>query len=127
VLWGDLVTNRLASSVWSGGYRVLDAAQDGTTRPIMANTCTVMMPLPPGTYWLEWMCAGSLTSGPWCPPITVTGVGATGNAAQYTTAWAPAEDTGTAHSPQGLPFVIEGTIPTAVEETSWTAIKSLYR
>jgi hypothetical protein len=46
---------------------------------------------------------------------------------QYEAAWAPALDTGTAHEPQGLPFVIEGTIPTAIEKTSWSAIKSLYR
>jgi hypothetical protein len=127
VLWGDLVTNRLTSSVWSGGYRVLDVAQDGTTRPIMANTCTLTVPLSPGTYWLDWTCAGTLTSGPWCPPITITGVAATGNGMQYTTTWAPALDTGTTRAPQGLSFVIEGTIPTAIEKTSWSSIKSLYR
>jgi hypothetical protein len=126
VIWGDLTTNRLSGTVWAGGYRVLDTAPSGTTRPIMANTCAVTVTLTAGTYWLDWMAAGTLASGPWCPPITITGVTTTGNGLQYTTAWAPANDTGSV-TQQGLPFVIQGTLPSAVAEKSWTAIKSLYR
>jgi len=126
VVWGDLVTNRLSTSVWSEIYRVAEGDQGATNRPIMANTCNVLISLPAGDYWLDWMTDGSLTSGPWAPPIVVLGQTTTGNGLQYTTAWADAVDSGTA-TPQGLPFIIEGCIPTPVEQASWSSIKALYR
>jgi len=110
VIWGDLTTNRLASTGWSGIYRVLDTAMTNAQRPIMANTANVGITLPPGTYYLDWMTAGSLTSGPWAPPVTILGQTTTGDAYQYTTSWAPALDTGTS-TQQGMPFIVEGTVP----------------
>ncbi|MGC9025181.1 MAG: PKD domain-containing protein, partial [Chloroflexia bacterium] len=110
VIWGDLTTNRLVSSAWSGIYRSIDTNLLANIRPIMANVGAVGITLPPGTYWLDWMTDGSLSSGPWAPPITILGQTTTGDAYQYTTAWGPALDTGT-NTQQGMPFIIEGTIP----------------
>lgn len=108
VVWGDLTTNRLVSTAWSGIYRVLDVAITNNQRPIMASVAAVPLSLPPGTYWLDWMSDGSLASGPWAPPITILNQTTTGDAYQYTTVWAPALDTGT-QAPQGMPFIIRGT------------------
>jgi hypothetical protein len=112
IVFGDTTTNRLVSSVWSNIYRVLDTAMTGTTRPIMVNTCSAGVTLPPGTYWIDLQADGTLASGPWAPPISILGQTTTGNALQYTTAWAPALDTGTI-TQQGLPFVIEGSVPSS--------------
>jgi len=109
VVFGDLVTNRLANTTWSDIYRVLDTNLLNTDRPSMANTANAGVILPPGTYWLDWLTDGSLASGPWAPPISILGQTTTGNAMQYTTAWAPALDTGLL-TQQGLPFVIEGQV-----------------
>jgi len=105
VVFGDTTTNRMASSTWSNIYRVLDTSSGNTDRPIMANVVTVGVMLPQGTYWLDWQADGSLASGPWAPPITINGTIGTGNALQWTTAWAPAIDV----EQQGFPFIVEGT------------------
>ncbi len=108
VVWGDTTTNRMASTGWSNIYRVTDTTSGATNRPVMASVATIGTTLTPGTYWVAWSTDGSLTSGPWAPPVTITGQTTTGNAVQLTTAWAALTDTGTA-TPQGLPFVIDGT------------------
>lgn len=110
VIWGDLTTNRMASTAWTNAYRVLDTDLLGSTRPIMASAATIGTTLAAGTYWLDWMTDGTLASGPWAPPISILGQTVTGNALQYTTAWAPALDTGTAAAQQGMPFIIEGVV-----------------
>ncbi len=107
VVWGDLTTNRLASTIWSNIYRVTDTTLTTTNRPIMANVATIGTTLAPGTYWVQVSTNGSLASGPWAPPVTILGQTTTGNAIQYTTAWAAFNDSGTL-TPQGLPFVING-------------------
>jgi hypothetical protein len=109
VVFGDLTTNRLLHTSWSNIYRVIDTNLLDTFRPIYADTASAGVVLPPGTYWIEWMTAGSdLYSGPWVPPITILGQTTTGNALQYTTAWAAVVDGGTL-TPQGMPFIIQGT------------------
>jgi len=108
VVFGDLTTNRLASTTWPGMYRVLDTDMLITQRPPMANVATAGVFLPPGTYWLDWVTDGSLSSGPWAPPISILGQTTTGNALQYTTTWAPALDTALL-TQQGVPFIVEGT------------------
>lgn len=113
ILFGDYATNRLISSAWSNIYRVLDTALTNTTRPIMADTVSGGFHLDPGTYWLDWQSDGSLSSGPWAPPITLLGQTTTGDGLQSLdggATWAAALDTGT-NTPQGLPFIIEGSIP----------------
>ncbi len=109
VVFGDLVTNRLASSTFSNAYRVLDTSLLDSNRPIMANVVTIGTTLPPGTYWLDWFAGGTLASGPWAPPVSILGQTTTGNSLQFlgtTSTWGPALD---GAFPQGLPFVIEGT------------------
>ena len=106
VIWGDLVTNRMTSTAWANIYRNNNGPGGATDRPVMRITAeTPGLTLAPGTYWVEWQTTGSLASGPWVPPITIEGQTTTGNAIQYTTAWAALVDVG----PQGLPFVINGT------------------
>jgi hypothetical protein len=106
VIWGDMTTNVLTATDWTGIYRV-NAVGGGTARPIMYLTCsTPGLSLPAGTYWLVYSLDGTGSSGPWTPPVTIDGVLATGNGLQFTTAWGPALD-GTYQ--QDFPFLIEGT------------------
>ncbi|MFO7723381.1 MAG: T9SS type A sorting domain-containing protein [Bacteroidales bacterium] len=111
IVWGDDITDRLANTYWSNIYRDSESATGigNTTRPIMRNVLqTAGWFLNPGTYWLDYQAEGSLTSGPWGPPITINGLTVTGNALQMTSAgWAPANDGGSM-TQQGLPFIIYG-------------------
>lgn len=112
VVFGDTTTNRLAASSWSGIYRVLQSTSGNTSRPIMANTVTVGTELPPGTYWLDWQTGGSLTSGPWVPPITINGQTTTGNALQSSSggsSWSSVIDSGSG-TQQGMPFLVNGSV-----------------
>jgi hypothetical protein len=112
VIWGDIVTNRMASTAWTNSYR-LSEGTPGTTRPNMSIVmATPGLVLEPGTYWIDYTLAGSLASGPWAPPITVNGQAVTGNAKQFlgsSSTWQDFLDTGTGTPAQGLPFLIEGT------------------
>lgn len=109
VIFGDLATNALVDTAWSGIYRVTDTTPGETNRPIMANTAAVNTVLMPGTYWIEWSTDGSLGSGPWAPPITIDGVDTTGNAYQNLAGViGPATDGGSL-TQQGFPFIIVGT------------------
>jgi hypothetical protein len=114
VIWGDTTTNVLTSTTFSNIFRVTETTGGGVDRPIMENRVLVDADFPAGTYWLDWQTDGSLASGPWAPPVTITGQAATGNALQSLTdngaTWAPAVDSGTGTPQQGLPFVIEGEI-----------------
>ncbi|HOC42238.1 MAG TPA: hypothetical protein PKJ99_04385 [Thermoanaerobaculales bacterium] len=124
VVWGDTSTNIMASTTWSMDYRVLDTALTNADRPIMAVVGTVNTVLPAGTYWLDWQFDGTLSSGPWQPPISILGQTTTGNAMQYTsTGWANLTDTGTL-TPQGLPFVIEGSASecSAPADVPWLSV-----
>ncbi|MDX9771715.1 MAG: choice-of-anchor J domain-containing protein, partial [Tenuifilaceae bacterium] len=109
VIWGDMVTNRMSSTSFSNIYR-LSEGTPGTNRPIMEVVCsTPGLTLAPGTYWVEFTLDGSLASGPWAPPITITGQTTTGNALQNIAGvWGPFEDGGS-FTIQGLPFLINGT------------------
>lgn len=127
LVYGDAVTNRLTSSEWASCYRV-QATNGGTARPIMVDTCELSPAavLGEGTYWIAWQTGGTLTSGPWVPPITILGQTTTGNALQSAdggVTYAPLLDTGFA---QGLPFILEET-DTPVERASWGSVKALFR
>jgi len=129
IVFGDLTTDVLQATGWSGVYRVLESDLAATNRPIMANICETMVTLGPGTYYIIWQADGSLTSGPWAPPVAIWGETETGDAWQSTddgATWAYLVDSGTA-SGQGLPFIIEGTHCTPVESASWSNIKAMYR
>jgi hypothetical protein len=109
VVWGDFTTNILGNTYWINAYRYAET-NVGTTRPVMAVVAaTIGLTLAPGTYWIEATATGSLASGPWMPPVTITGQTSTGNAKQLTsTGWADWNDTGTM-TPQGMPFKMFGT------------------
>ena len=105
VVWGDLTTNVLTSTSFTGIYRVLDTDLLASNRPIMAVNVTISptLVLQPGEYWIEWEMGGTLTSGPWQPPVTIVGSTTTGNA--LNSAYSPLVDVG----PQGAPFKVFGT------------------
>jgi hypothetical protein len=108
VVFGDLTTNRLTATEFSSIQRDSGTSPCANNRYIFRNTCSAGVNLPAGTYWIDWMADGSLSSGPWAPPITIDGQTTTGNALQYTTssgAWNPALDSGTL-TQQGFPFVL---------------------
>ena len=108
IVFGHTLPNRLADTTWSGIYRVRETSLSAVNRPIMQNTASGGLVLNPGTYWLEWQAEGSLPSGPWAPPITISGVVTSGNAMQYfNSTWSPMADTDTG-AQQGLPFIISG-------------------
>lgn len=129
VVFGDMTTNVLQATGWSGVYRTLESSPGATNRPIMANICTVMVTLGPGTYYAIWQADGSLTSGPWAPPVAIWNEPTTGDAWQSLddgATWAYAVD-GITGTNQGMPFVVEGMHSTPVEGKTWTGIKALYR
>jgi hypothetical protein len=122
VVWGDTSTNILGATGWTNIYRVTeDTTGTSDDRPIMYNTAVVNGFLPQGTYWLDWQTGGTLSSGPWAPPITINGQATTGNGLQSTDggmSWGPAEDDGSV-TQQGFPFVIEGDVgPVAISSIS---------
>ena len=109
VVFGDTTTNRLTASTWSNIYRVTETTTGSATdRPIMANTVSAGVTLPPGTYWLDWQTDGTLGSGPWLRRSPSTGRRRPGNALHFTSStssWGPALDSGTS-TPQDFPFII---------------------
>lgn len=118
VVFGDTTTNRLLLSQWSNAYRTLQSSPGDTTRPIMEQVVDLGgLSLPAGTYWVDWQTGGTLASGPWAPPITITGQAVTGDALQFDgSAWNTMVD-GT--NQQGLPFQIRGSVlPTPVPQPS---------
>lgn len=111
IIWGDTTTNILSGSYWTGIYRTLDTDLLNTQRPIMADRiATAGLSLAAGTYWVSWQSGGTLASGPWAPPITISGTPQTGDALQFLGTggtWAPIVD---ATFTQGLPFLIYGDV-----------------
>jgi hypothetical protein len=109
VVWGDFVTNVLASTTFSNIYRVTTSGN--IARPIMQVVAnTTGLSLPAGTYWVEWALTGTLASGPWAPPV-VAATPETGNAIQSLDEGATYADLVSGGTyPQGLPFIINGTV-----------------
>ena len=122
VVWGDATTDRLTSTSFSNIYRVSETSGGATNRPIMENTCDASFHLDAGTYWVAWQADGILSSGPWAPPITITGQASTGNGMQSTdnlATWGPANNNGGSGPQQGIPFIINGDIASAVPVSDW--------
>ncbi len=134
IVFGDDTTNIMTSTVNSNILRVTEATTGtATNRQIAASDVAVNITLSAGTYWLDWQSDGSGASGPWAPPITITGQTTTGNARQFTTTsgvWTDLTDGGTT-TPQGLPFIIQGTSavvlapPTPVPALNWIGLAFL--
>lgn len=128
VVFGDDTTNRMSSTVNSNILRVTETSTGSNTdRQIAANVVEVNTFLPAGTYWLDWQFDGSASfSGPWAPPITISGQTTTGNGMQFTGSWAAALDSGTG-TQQGFPFVIQGIQPPppVIPATNWMGIALL--
>lgn len=125
VVFGDTATNRLTATYFTNCYRYSSTAV-GTTRPVMANRVSAGFALTEGTYWLDWASAGTLTSGPWALPITISGQQTTGNAFQRdpNLVWNPANDNGSL-TRQGFPFKIYGTMSIVpVELKSFVAVSN---
>lgn len=122
IVWGDQFDDFLTSTTFTGAYRQLESSPGDTSRPIMIQTLeTPGLVLEPGTYWLDWNAGGTLSSGPWAPPIVITGESFTGNALQYdatTNIWSDLIDL----DPQGLPFEVNGTTLAGVNDLTQNAI-----
>lgn len=136
VVFGDDATNFLTGSVWTNIYRVTETTTGtSTARPIFANACALdpgALELPAGQYWVAWQAAGTLSSGPWAPPICIYDVCETGDGLQstdYGLTFDYVVDSGEYQCPQGFPFVIEGTVctPIPTENSSWGSIKALFK
>ena len=89
---------------------------EGTTgtvddRQITANTVIIGQFFPEGTYWVDYQFTGSGSSGPWAPPITISGMDTTGDALQQinrvSSDWIPLVDGGSSTA-LGLPIVVRG-------------------
>jgi hypothetical protein len=108
IVWGDLTTNILDGVSDSQALRQLESAPGDTSRPIQLVTAnTTGLSLTAGTYWIEYTFSGSGASGPWAPPIVITGTAATGNALQNNAGtYTPVIDV----DAQGFPFMIYGDI-----------------
>lgn len=127
VIFGDETTNIMSSTVNSNILRVTEATTGtATNRQIAASTVDVNIVLSAGTYWLDWQTDGTEASGPWAPPITITGQAATGDGLQSIAGvWAPALDSGT-NDQQGFPFVINGTsIIVPIPAYNWIGLSLL--
>ena len=139
VVFGDDVTNLMITSEWSGIYRTADFGSPNcdpatcTARPIMRSATIIGTTLTAGTYWVDWQTGGSLSSGPWIPQLNFgIGVTTTGNALQYvpsTLLWQAMEDTVPAsmgYEPQGVPFMVVGSITVGVQELNANNNVSVY-
>ncbi len=120
VVWGNLTTNRLSSSSWSGVYRAPIADLSNNQRPVMEIVADLTgCELNEGIYWVQYGFTGSLTSGPWGVPLTILGQTTTCNALHKTsTGWQPLLDAGSL-TQQGLPFLVNG------ELTNWLSLNPL--
>lgn len=111
VVWGDMTTNIMTSTDWSGIYRTNDNFQ-ANNRAIMNITADGLdVTLADGTYWVQFAATGSASSGPWVPPVSNADAYVPGNSLIYDVAndtWATAVDTGSQDGYE-LPFIINGT------------------
>lgn len=134
LLYGDLATNQMIATGFMNCYRVLESNMGGTTtnRPIMANDCafTPALTLGTGTYYFAWQSDGTLSSGPWAPPIAIWNQGTTGDGLQSLDgggSYTPVTDGGNL-MPQGFPFIVSGYMGgTPVDETTWGSVKTLFK
>lgn len=113
VVWGDMETNIMTSTDWSGIYRTNGTDFLASNRAIMNITADGLdITLGNGTYWVEFASTGSTASGPWVPPVSLPDTYVPGNSLLYTVStgeWTTAIDSGTGEGYE-LPFVFNGSI-----------------
>lgn len=120
VVWGDATTNILASTAFTGIYRVPSGFLNDTSRPIMSLNL-YLSPAPvltAGTYWLVWAANGSanhFVSGSFkVRPGRINPSGQNGlQYNSYIPAWEACAD---ASAHYGLNFVVVGTEATSISE-----------
>ncbi|MCU0304378.1 MAG: hypothetical protein MUC56_10015 [Thermoanaerobaculales bacterium] len=109
VVWGDLTSNRLASSQLVNVFRVADWQTGQPLYPVRESFATPGVTLGPGAYGLEWAINPSFPVGPSAPPVAILGQTTIGSALGASSgAWAPPFDLGSAATPKGLPFPVVG-------------------
>lgn len=114
IVFGDMSTNRLASTYFSGKYRTLNTALTNQQRPIMKSKVnTNGISLNSGNYMMEHLVGGTLTAGPFSIQRTFnTTHETTGNARQFNMAWIDVlENDAFGDNPlaKGLTFIVYGT------------------
>lgn len=109
LIWGDMTTNVLTSVEITDGLRTTESMPNDESRliqEIIVNTPDLIVDA--GEYWIDYSLEGIGESGPWSPPITITGVTHTGNAMQYNGwAYTAVIDIGV-NEFQGIPFKVFG-------------------
>jgi len=110
LIYDGSTDNSLVMTSWDSLYRDTEVAIGTTSRPLMKSKSAIQsIILTEGTYWIDWQANGSLTSGPWAPPITILGVDTTGDGLQSVAGtWSLVKDGGTNTPPQGFPFEVYG-------------------
>lgn len=109
LIWGDMITNVLTSVEITDGLRTTESMPNDESRliqEIIVNTPDLIVDA--GEYWIDYSLEGIGESGPWSPPITITGVTHTGNAMQHNGwAYTAVIDIGV-NEFQGIPFKVFG-------------------
>ncbi|MBK8633822.1 MAG: DUF11 domain-containing protein [Saprospiraceae bacterium] len=113
VVFGDLSTNRLANSYFSGIYRTRPIDLVNVERPIMRSRVnTNVLSLSSGTYVVEYLAGGTLASGPSSPLRTTSTTHIpTGNAFQFNMTWNnifELDANGNDPQPKGTVFMVYG-------------------
>ena len=109
-VWTSDTVSCMTSTSWTGIYRTSATAMTDATRPIMRVVAGINTTLTAGTYWVSVGFTGSLTSGPWAPPVAILGQVSTGNAIHYLVdegTWGPWAD-GASLEQMGMPFIVRG-------------------
>jgi hypothetical protein len=116
VVFGDLTTNRLDYTYFSGIYRVPNSNLTDPNRPIMKSRVnTNALSLSSGTYMLEHLVGGNSSyTGPWSPLRTISTTHIpTGNGYQFNGTWNSifefASGGANPPHPKGITFLIYGT------------------
>lgn len=123
VIWGDMSTERYYESMMTDGFRVLETDQGNRDRKVeLVVAETPGLSLEAGTYFIEMGFMGMESSGPWAPPVTITGQATTGAGLQNTPeGWIAWVDSGT-NTGQGLPFQVYGTETLGVNDHIQTGL-----
>jgi hypothetical protein len=108
--FGDFTTNRMLLTDFTNCYRVVEGDLANTQRPIMRIRLNLGgVVIPAGTHWVEWGLTGSLSSGPFGPPVTILGVAMTGDAKQFAiTGYTATLIMGNPPATIGIPFKVFG-------------------